>query len=379
MKPSLGILRFSHHFDLGRHRSGLKLQTRKSKLPCGFAALGIVIGLLAAAETAAIIQDNQSISDKQTPFAQVTPGRDFSFPQDHNIHADFQTEWWYVTANLLGEDGLTYGAQFTLFRNNLLVGGKPQPIFFAHVALTTPSEFFHAERFARADMGHGGIESEPWVAFLDHWQFKGTGKNPLPGSLSVIEKDFGYDLKLSKSPYFLQGENGFSKKNSDGSAASYYYSAPFIKLDGQIYFDGKSVKVTGDAWFDREWNSTAIIGGALGWDWLALHLDADTALMLYTVRSAGENYLSGTIMKASGQQRRLSAIDIHWRPLEWAEFNDRKYPIVWQLAIPSEDIELTITPINNNQFLDATTQYWEGAVKTSGSHSVRGYLELFGY
>ncbi len=170
----------------------------------------------------------------QSNFSRVTPGRDFSFPQDHNIHADFQTDWWYVTANLLGEDGLTYGAQFTLFRNNLLVGGKLQPLFFAHAALTTPSVFFHAERFARADMGHGGIESDPWLAFLDHWQFRGTGKNPLPGSLSVTEKDFSYNLKLSKSPYFLQGDNGFSKKNASGSMASYYYNAPFIQLTGVV-------------------------------------------------------------------------------------------------------------------------------------------------
>ena len=71
------------------------------------------------------------------------------------------------------------------------MGGQAQPIFFAHAALTTPTEFFYAERFARADMGHGGVEPDPWLAFLDHWQFEGTGKYPLPGSLSVNEKDLG--------------------------------------------------------------------------------------------------------------------------------------------------------------------------------------------
>ena len=197
----------------------LKLQTGNSKLRCGFVALAIAIAFSAkptvvsgqAIFPLSPTQNNQSISTRQI-FSKVTPGRDFSFPEDHNIHADFLTEWWYVTANLLGDDGLTYGAQFTLFRNILLVGSEPQPIFFAHAALTTPSEFFHAERFARADMGHGGVESEPWLAFLDHWQLKGTGKNPLPGSLSVTEKDFSYNLKLSTSPYFLQGDNGYSKK-----------------------------------------------------------------------------------------------------------------------------------------------------------------------
>ena len=139
------------------------------------------------------------------------------------------------------------------------------------------------------------------------------------------------------------------------------------------------MKVTGDAWFDREWSSTPLTDGALGWDWLALHLDPDTAVMLYRVRSAGNIYLSGNIAKASGQQRQLSVGDIEWRPLQWQKFNGSNYPIVWQLVIPSEAIDLTIRPINQNQFLDTTTQYWEGAVITSGSHSVDGYLELYGY
>jgi len=92
----------------------------KKKLCVFFASLRLcvrfsfcVYGSVAIGQT---VSPLSSIQNKQSFFPRVTPGRDFSFPQDHNIHADFQTEWWYVTANLLGADGLTYGAQFTLFR-----------------------------------------------------------------------------------------------------------------------------------------------------------------------------------------------------------------------------------------------------------------------
>ncbi len=322
---------------------------------------------------------HQSRSIEKSFFARVMPGRPFSFPRDHNIHTDFQTEWWYVTANLHGEDGLDYGAQFTLFRTCLVVAGTPQPLFFAHAALTTPTEFYHAERFARADMGHGGVESEPWLAFLDHWEFSGTGASPLPGKLTVMEKDFGYQLNLAPSPYFLQGDDGFSQKDAHGNFASYYYSAPFIKIDGEIQFEGTAVKVSGEAWFDREWSSTSIIDGTLGWDWLSLHLDDNTALMLYQVRSGGESHVNGAIMKISGEYQKLSSEKIGFQPQEWAEFNGEKYPVIWRVSIPSEQIALTVTPINRNQFMAATTQYWEGAVRTAGSHSATGYLELFGY
>ncbi len=329
-------------------------------------------------------------------FHPVKPGRVFSFPADHNLHPNFQTEWWYVTANLRGEDGLSYGAQFTLFSNTLMIAKQPQRIFFAHAALSTPKQFYHAERYARADMGHGGIQAKPWRLFLDHWQFNGTGEEPLPGQLTVSEGKFAYDLSLSESRYFLVGEQGFSKKNADGSLASYYYNAPFIKINGTVHFADKAVKVQGQGWLDREWSSglfaaksgvkniTKNIVDKVGWDWLSLHLDDNTALMLYRVRSTkqsekdrSETYLTGIIITASGQQTSLSAAQINWQPTRFKTFADKQYPIGWQLKIPSQQVDIAISPINDDQYLHGFTPYWEGAIKTTGSHKAQGYLEVF--
>lgn len=47
------------------------------------------------------------------------PGYQFKFPQDHGPHPSFRIEWWYLTANLIGEDGRDYGIQWTLFRSAL--------------------------------------------------------------------------------------------------------------------------------------------------------------------------------------------------------------------------------------------------------------------
>ncbi|MFT5162643.1 MAG: putative secreted hydrolase [Alteromonadaceae bacterium] len=321
------------------------------------------------------------------PFDKVVPGRVFSFPQDHNLHQGFQSEWWYVTANLQGEDGLDYGAQFTLFSNTVMIGDQPQRIFFAHAALSTPTQFYHAERYAKAIMQHGGTQTKPWQGFIDHWQFNGSDDAPLPGNLNVSEPAFAYDLQLSASPYFLQGERGFSKKNNSGSLASYYYNAPFIKIDGTVYLKDKAIKVRGDGWLDREWSSGMFGGKNAGspveqnkkvsWDWLALHLDADTALMLYRVRSKDETYLSGMIMSASGKQTPLSAAQVNWQPTAHKMFDHNQYPISWQLKIPEHAIDINITPINDNQFINGTIPYWEGAIKVTGSHNSHGYLELF--
>ncbi|MCV6610708.1 MAG: carotenoid 1,2-hydratase [Amphritea sp.] len=319
-----------------------------------------------------------SAATADTTFSKVTPGRQFSFPQDHLLHPDYQNEWWYVTTNLQDKAGNQYGAQFTLFSNADLYSGTQQRVFFAHAALSSKDSFYHAERYARADMQHAGVSADPWLAYIDHWRFDGSKDSPLPGRLRVQDPQFSYDLTLSDSGYYLQGEDGFSRKNSDGSMASYYYSAPFIDIRGQIEIAGKAIEVTGTGWLDREWSSQLIRFGSLGWDWLSLHLDEDTALMLYRTRIDEETYLYGRLMYRDGRQQPLQPEQIKWLAKRNKVFGERTYPIAWTLEIPDHGISLNLQPINDDQFVNARVPYWEGAVTGSGSHQAQGYLELFG-
>ncbi|MFA9561942.1 MAG: lipocalin family protein, partial [Nitrospirota bacterium] len=64
------------------------------------------------------------------------------------------------------------------------------------------------------------------------------------------------------------------------------------------------------------------------------------------------------------------------------------YPSQWILAIPAEDIELSLSPRVANQELVTTRStgvtYWEGAVDVNGrwkGHDIQGqgYVELTGY
>ena len=40
----------------------------------------------------------------------------FEFPADHGAHPAFRSEWWYLTMTLQDEQGRSFGAQFTQFR-----------------------------------------------------------------------------------------------------------------------------------------------------------------------------------------------------------------------------------------------------------------------
>jgi len=315
-----------------------------------------------------------------TGFTEVKPGKQFSFPADHQLHPDFQTEWWYVTANLRDKQGNDYGVQFTLFAVADFAGGNKHRVYFAHATVASEQAFFFAERYAREDMATAGVQAQPWAAYIDHWRFEGTDRSPFPGTISVEEKQFGYELFTSDSPYFLQGDQGFSKKNASGSMASYYYSAPFVSVKGSIRLGSKTHAVEGQAWLDREWSTSVIRTGTLGWDWFALSLSDDSALMLYRVRSDSESegYLYGSLMRKDGSMHILDNDDVTFQPLRKKSFNQQPYTLEWRIIIPTLEIDITTRPINDDQFLATRIPYWEGAVRVTGSHQALGYMELFG-
>ncbi|MCV5888612.1 hypothetical protein OFN71_35930, partial [Escherichia coli] len=57
--------------------------------------------------------DTQSESNLFTP---VEKGVALTFPADHQAHLNFRHEWWYLTANLIDEEGNPLGVQWTQFR-----------------------------------------------------------------------------------------------------------------------------------------------------------------------------------------------------------------------------------------------------------------------
>jgi predicted secreted hydrolase len=99
-------------------------------------------------------------------FAQVVPGKVFSFPEDHGPHAGFRIEWWYVTANLKDAQGHEFGVQWTLFRNALKAGPsqagwQDSTIWLGHAAVTSATHHYAAERYARGGVGQAGPRRRP--------------------------------------------------------------------------------------------------------------------------------------------------------------------------------------------------------------------------
>ncbi|WP_316233313.1 lipocalin-like domain-containing protein [Bradyrhizobium sp. SZCCHNPS2010] len=343
-----------------------------------------LLGLVGTARA----QGFAGLSESAKGFAQVLPGRQFSFPADHGAHPDFRIEWWYVTANLTDAAGKAYGVQWTLFRQAARPGPQGegwenQQLWMAHAAATRADSHRTAEKFARGGVGQAGVIAKPFQAWIDDWQMGGTERTDAaslaPLDLSATTAGFSYALHLEADrPVVLQGDHGYSKKSERGQA-SYYYSQPFYRARGNLSFDNQAVEVSGVAWLDREWSSQPLAPDQSGWDWFALHFASGEKLMLYRMRQNDGNYTSGTWIGTDGQTHPLGPDGIVMTPKDTVEIAGRKLPVRWRIEIASLSIGIDSVPLNPNAWMATSVPYWEGPISFTGSHQGVGYLELTGY
>ncbi len=79
---------------------------------------------------------------------------------------------------------------------------------------------------------------------------------------------------------------------------------------GRVVIDGDTLAVSGLAWLDREWSTSALSDGQVGWDWFALQLDDGWEVMVYQLRlddGTPDPLSDGVLIDPNG--RRV--------PLEW--------------------------------------------------------------
>jgi predicted secreted hydrolase len=162
-----------------------------------------------------------------------------------------------------------------------------------------------------------------------------------------------------------------------------------MSAQGTVRVGGEPLSVSGLAWMDREWSTSALGPELVGWDWLALQLDDGREIMVYRLRrrdGSTDAHSAGSLVSADGAARSLAAADVTLDALDhWTSPRSRvRYPSRWRLAVPRAGLALEIVPQLADQELIVGTRYWEGAVRVEGTAdgrpiTGRGYVELVGY
>ena len=103
-------------------------------------------------------------------------------------------------------------------------------------------------------------------------------------------------------------------------------------------------------------------------------------------RTAAGAFSKGALILPDGARIALSVREFTLVPRQWwtSPSTDVRYPVAWSIAIPSHGLSLDIAPRLDDQELDLSVRYWEGAVLAQGRAGAetitgQGYLELAGY
>jgi predicted secreted hydrolase len=338
---------------------------------------------------------------------QALPGWDWQFPRDHYSHDAFRTEWWYATGQVHTAEGRKFGYHFTIFRRGVRPPGDRAPatsrwvvdhLPLGHFGLTDVQvkRFYFDQRLERGAFGQAGFpapgaDPDRRLAWVGDW-----GIALLPDSnftLKATQAGAKLDLTLTPTrPPLLNGTNGHSQKSEGIGNASIYYSLTRMETRGTVTVDGTTHQVNGLSWLDREWATNQLGPDQVGWDWLSLHLSDGSDLMLYQLRrrdGTADPWSSGTWRGADGSSRHLTQKDFTLTAVPGQTWTSAKtggtYPIGWQISLPAESLNLTVSAMLPDQELALDpVAYWEGAVSVSGTRkglplTAEGYLEMTGY
>ncbi|WP_051560076.1 lipocalin-like domain-containing protein [Marinobacterium jannaschii] len=372
----------------------------------GLLAVAILVSMLSlfitdeagqTADTAFDLGDFLGDAGSDDAFRKARPDYRIALPRDHLAHPGFRSEWWYLNGNLQRQDDprQRYGFNFTIFRQALAPESaeenpwlRPQ-FYMGHLAIAdfATGEHRSSERFARAGPGIAGTAGQPLRVWLDNWQLTADRDESLfPALLEARDRscDCGYRLQIEalKVPAF-QGKDGYSPKRQEPGFASHYYSFTRLRVHGELWLGPETIPVSGSAWYDHEWASNTLADYQQGWDWFSLQLEDGRDLMFIRLRSrlpGRRDFDQLSVVDQTGQRidrpgdsAELVATDY------WVTDDGVRYPVSWQLRVPSQGLDLVIRARQPEQEMRHSMRYWEGAVSIAGSHPGQGYVELTGY
>lgn len=334
-------------------------------------------------------------------FARVDQPWRFSFPADHGAHPNYRTESWYFVGHLTTPQGRQFGFQLTFFRVALAPQVKTSSsawatnqVYRGHFAITdvAQNKFYAYERYSRAALGLSGAAIQPVRVWVENWQANmaaDDGNNqPLTFHLQARDEEVNMELQLQGIKPLVLPEAGDLLPTNDQNPF-HFYVAPRLAAQGKLQIGSDFFQVTGQGWLDHTWGAVPVSQGQLALNRFLLQLDDGreiVALQLHRRDGSGTPITTGILINQDGSVQSLERRAIMLDELDdWQSPRDETtYPNRWQLRIPEQTIDLTITPLIEDQEMVMAIRYWGGAVDVSGtvdgrSLGGRGHVELTGY
>lgn len=298
----------------------------------------------------------------------MTQSRILTFPEDEGRHEDANTEWWYFSAHVRGDDGSNYAimVSYTII-NNLqcliitdINNKRRYPLIIKDYRIECSRE--------KLDLKYGGN----WWKQLE---------KPFTYEMHNQHRDSGIRLDLqmkSLKPPLILGEKGKVPMGKGGY--SYWYALTRLEVSGEMKLGGGKKYLQGTGWIDRQWGNWSWFGFDK-WKWFSMQLNNNIELELFKIYEPFTNRTLTSklhIMYEDGSSEvfdKFKIIDLdHWNSPTGAI-----YSLGWKIKAPKEDIELVVMPVFKDQ--EIYQGLWEGSCEVTGTMNGKNisgvsYVEL---
>ncbi|MER5520878.1 lipocalin family protein [Streptomyces sp. NPDC002763] len=328
------------------------------------ASLALASGGTATATTAS----GQGLRQTSLPVA-VDPAADLT------ANPDRLNESWYVTAHVTAG-----GHHYGFLAHYLSAGDAKQGQASSAVSITdedtgwyTKSEIVRPPRTGLSDKQGVDIHTDNITWTGDTKEQKLHAKVP-EGTIDVTFRPQGnvlYNMGTGYIPMF-----------GEAKYPNYEYAFPTMDTSGTLTLNGRTEKVRGESWLDRQWGPLPnIAAGEASWSWMNLNLSNGDKVSLWTTKESKKNTWA-TVLKPDGTQTVAEATITPDSSTLWTSpHTGKKYPTRWKVTIPGEHAKLNVKLYAKDQELVTPGPRYEGSAAVNGTYDHRPvtgatYVEL---
>ncbi|WOX15406.1 lipocalin family protein [Streptomyces sp. N50] len=328
------------------------------------ASLALVSGGTATATTASgqtaahSTTSGKGLNQTSLPVA-VDPAADLT------ANPDRVNESWYVTAHVTAG-----GHHYGFLAHYLSAGDAKQGRASSAVSITDEDTGWYTRSEAILPARAGLSDKQGVDIHTDNISWTGDIKEQ---KLHAKVPEGTIDVTfLPQGNVLYNMGTGYFPMFGDAKYPNYEYALPTMATSGTLTLNGRTDKVRGESWLDRQWGPLPdIAAGEASWGWMNLNLSNGDKVSLWKTEDSKENSWA-TVLKPDGTQTVAEATLTPDNSTLWTSpTTGKKYPTRWKVTIPGEHAKLNVKTYTNDQELVITGPRYEGGAAVTGTYDHR--------
>jgi predicted secreted hydrolase len=266
--------------------------------------------------------------------------------KDLCLHLGFHSDSNFVVTNMKGDDGREFNFLIHQMVVNPAKDPKSYPLMLSIISMTDKTNRSYIQKETVYEAGQFNISTERMDISCATSGIKGTLDNmdlwgELPDGKGKVE------VKITRhGPVLYNCATGLFPFLSN-EVDVWQFSSPHLKAVGILTMDGKKSKISGDAWFDRQWDdlSPDFFNKLTKWKWMNLNLDNGYKISIWdmTVHNKNENAWA-TVLAPDGTHTVADIVPLSEGESEFwtSPVTGQTYATNYVVKIPGLDAEFVV-------------------------------------